>query len=258
MNRLSVSNIAGCAAARILSSSNSDSPPVISTNARRKSLQNANLLEHNSSTQSTAASTSSSVRANTSPSLPGSGTAQLKSGYSVSASSSSIIVQSEPAQSQAVLVCQCSTSSYIHQTNYPAAVYLSDGENNYFDKAGFSHLFFDPSNKNHYKIVFLIKVGWIVVVPRPFPRMFAVAVKEPDLLGKYIELLCPPPEFVPHFGIGRVTTPQNFFISASFKAISPAPPRLLLTDFKPLLSILKLPFLVQIKQNKNFSAWWKC
>lgn len=49
------------------------------------------------------------------------------------------------------------------------------------------------------------------MVPRPFLRMFAVTVKEPDLLGKYIELLRPPPEFDPHFGIWQSCDPSKSF-----------------------------------------------
>ncbi|VDN27573.1 unnamed protein product [Gongylonema pulchrum] len=123
----------GCAAARILSNGQSNLTPPSATSLRQKFMQNAVFSEHN---PAAASASSSSVFGN-------GDTAQPDSGYSGSTDSGSVIMQSESIQNQTVLLSQCSSSAFVRQTsNYPASIYLSDGENTHFDKVGCSFHFF--------------------------------------------------------------------------------------------------------------------
>lgn len=165
VNRLSVSSGAECAATRILTSttnitttSNNDLSSIISFPVRQNSHQNTTPTDpHSVTTLSVAAPAllSSSVQANTS--LP-SGTilpnpSISESCYSTDNSTVENELQSTKSPLTTTLFYQCNASpnpndsgEYLHhlqkqksatcspfqQISYPAAVYLTDGENSYF------------------------------------------------------------------------------------------------------------------------------
>ncbi|CAG9538225.1 unnamed protein product [Cercopithifilaria johnstoni] len=165
VNRLSVSSGAGCAATRILintsnitTANNSDLSSVISSPLQQNSQQKAIQTDpHSATTLSVATSALSSVQANTS--LPA-GTVLSNPDISECCCNTGG-VQNEPQLIKSpittTLLYQCNASPNSHdhgehlrhlheqkpatssasfslfqQTNYPAAVYLTDGENGYF------------------------------------------------------------------------------------------------------------------------------